>query len=58
MSYALKLPDDYKIIPETEFLLKKQNEYSKLSNAKTGSQALPGQGGCYPGFCQKEQDQL
>ena len=41
VSYSLKLPDDYKITPETELLLKKDNEYRKITNAKQLSKLFP-----------------
>lgn len=41
MSYSLKLPDDYKIIAETEFLLKKDNEYLRISTAKQAAKLFP-----------------
>lgn len=53
MSYALKLPDDYKIIPETEFLLKKGEEFSKISNAKQLTKLFPAKADAIQDFIKK-----
>lgn len=41
ITYPLKLPNDYTIIPESEFLLKKDNDYIRILNAKQVSKAFP-----------------
>lgn len=53
VSYLLKLPDDYKIIPETEFLLKRDNEYSKVSNAKQVAKLFPSKSDAIQDFAKK-----
>ncbi|MBE7170677.1 MAG: hypothetical protein INR73_08805 [Williamsia sp.] len=40
-TYALKLPDDYQIVPETEFFLKREGEYNKISNIKQLAKLYP-----------------
>ena len=39
--YNLKLPDDYKIIPYSEFVLKKDNEYIKVFNVNQVIKCFP-----------------
>ena len=53
MSYSLKLPDDYKIFPETEFLLKKDDGFTRIPNVKQLTKIFPSKAGDIQDYVKK-----